>query len=454
MQLEQDHLAPPHLQPAPDDASLVARMLRPFQQFVATEAAGGLVLVISAIAALIWSNSPAAHGYFALWERTVTVGTEGFALVESLHGWINDGLMVVFFLLVGLEIKRELFVGELSSLKQAGLPIAAAIGGMLVPAVLYAAFNATGAGARGWGIPMATDIAFALGVLALLGNRVPLGLRVFLAALAIVDDIGAVLVIAVFYTSGLSAAALWLAAGAFVALVVCNRAGARRPMPYALLGIVLWLAILHSGVHATVAGVLLAATIPSRTRIDEDTFVARAEAAIAEFSAASAPGARTVMSNPAQQEALHQLERAAEAVQSPLLRLEHGLHKLVAFVIMPLFAFANAGVQLTRELFAGLSWSVVLGVGIGLVVGKVIGISLASWAAVRAGIAALPNQVTWRSLFAVSWLGGIGFTMSLFIATLAFGSGPLLDSAKVGILGGSLVASIIGATTLVASSRR
>jgi len=411
MQLERDRLAPSPFRPPDDDTSLVARVLRPFQQFFATEAAGGIVLVIAAIAALVWSNWPGAHGYFELWERTVTVGTDGFGLAESLHGWINDGLMVVFFLLVGLEIKRELLVGELSSLKQASLPIAAAFGGMLAPAAIYAAFNATGAGARGWGIPMATDIAFALGVLALLGNRVPVGLRVFLAALAIVDDIGAVLVIAVFYTAALSAPALVLAAGTLVALVACNRLRVRHLVPYALLGVALWLAVLHSGIHATVAGVLLAATIPFRTR-------------------------------------------AAEAAQSPALRLEQGLHKLVAFVIMPLFAFANAGVQLTRELFAGLSWSVVLGVGLGLVAGKVIGISLASRAAVRMGIAALPNQTTWRSLFAVSWLGGIGFTMSLFIATLAFGSGPLLDSAKVGILGGSLVAGSVGAMTLLINSRR
>ncbi len=411
MQLERERLTPPGLRPPQDDASLVSRMLRPFQQFVATEAAGGIVLLVSAIAALIWSNSPASHGYFALWERTLTVGPEGFALTESLHGWINDGLMVVFFLLVGLEIKRELFAGELSSLRQASLPIAAALGGMLVPAAIYAAFNATGAGARGWGIPMATDIAFALGVLALLGNRVPLGLRVFLAALAIVDDIGAVLVIAVFYTARMSVAALWLAVGVLVALVVCNRVDIRRLMPYALLGVLLWLAILHSGIHATVAGVLLAATIPFGTR-------------------------------------------EGEAGQSPLLRLEHGLNKPVAFVIMPLFAFATPGVNLTRELFAALSWPVVLGVGFGLVVGKVIGIGLASWSAVRMGVAALPNQTTWRSLFAVSWLGGIGFTMSLFIATLAFGSGPLLDSAKVGILGGSLVAGIVGATNLAIGSRR
>jgi Na+:H+ antiporter, NhaA family len=434
--------------PDPVEPPLVERMLRPFQQFVATEAAGGIVLLLFTCAALFWANSPHGDEYFALWEQTASIGIAGISLSKSIHHWINDGLMVVFFLLVGLEIKREVFVGELSSLKQATLPIAAAAGGMFVPAAIYVLFNGTGPGARGWGIPMATDIAFALGVLALLGNRVPTGLRVFLAALAIADDIGAVLVIALFYTSTLSVTALGLAAAVFAGLVICNRAGVRHPFVYAALGVLLWLAVLNSGIHATIAGVLLAATIPSRTRIDEDTFATRAEAAIFEFRSASDPSATSVMSNPGQQEALHHLERAVEAVQSPLLRIEHSLHTIVAFVIMPLFAFANAGVRLSAEVFDNLSWRVVLGVALGLIIGKVAGITLASWAAVRLNTASLPNQTNWRALFGVSWLGGIGFTMSLFVATLAFGTGPLLDSAKVGILAASFVAGVAGATVL------
>jgi NhaA family Na+:H+ antiporter len=433
--------------PTPDEP-LVDRILRPFQQFVATESAGGIVLLVCTVVALAWANSPGGDEYFHLWERTFTIGFEGFALTKSLHHWINDGLMVVFFLLVGLEIKREMFVGELSSLKQAVLPIAAAVGGMVVPAAIYAAFNAGGPGSRGWGIPMATDIAFALGVLALLGDRIPPGLRVFLAALAIVDDLGAVLVIALFYTADISMSALGAAAIIFCALAVCNRAGVRHPAIYAALGVALWLAVLGSGIHATIAGVLLALTIPSRTRIDEDTFAERAEQAVLEFRAACAPGVRTVISNPQQQEALHHLERAVEGVQSPLLRIEHNLHKPVAFGIMPLFAFANAGVRLDAGVFAGLSWRIVLGVAVGLVVGKVIGIFAASKLAVASGTAALPANVGWRRIFGVSWLGGIGFTMSLFVATLAFGSGPLLDSAKVGILAASLVAGIVGGIIL------
>ncbi|HEY9228479.1 MAG TPA: Na+/H+ antiporter NhaA [Gemmatimonadaceae bacterium] len=429
-------------------APLVERILRPFQQFVATEAAGGIVLLACAVAALVWANSSRGDAYFHLWERTLTVGFAGFALTKSLHHWINDGLMVVFFLLVGLEIKREIFVGELSSLKQAVLPIAAAVGGMIVPATIYAAFNIGGPGARGWGIPMATDIAFALGVLALLGDRIPTGLRVFLAALAIVDDLGAVLVIALFYTAGISGTALIAAGLVFTILVICNLAGVRHPMIYAALGVALWLAVLNSGVHATIAGVLLAVAIPSRTMINEDTFVLRAEAALFEFRTASIPNAATVLSNPRQQEALHTLERVVEAVQSPLLRIEHSLHKPVAFGIMPLFAFANAGVRFDAAVFASLSWRIVLGVAMGLVAGKTIGIFLTARAAVASGAAVLPANVGWRRIFGVSWLGGIGFTMSLFVATLAFGPGALLDSAKLGILGASLVAGVAGGTLL------
>ena len=420
--------------------------MRPFQAFAHTEAAGGIVLLACTALALGWANSPWADGYFHLWETPLTVGAAGgFGLTMSLHHWINDGLMAVFFFLVGLEIKREMLVGELASPKQAALPIAAALGGMLVPAGLYVALNAGGPGAGGWGIPMATDIAFALGVLALLGPRVPAALKVFLAALAIVDDLGAVLVIALFYTAQLSWASLGLAAGVLLLLVLANRLGFRHAAVYAALGAVLWLAVLRSGVHATVAGVLLAMTIPSRTRIDEDEFVERAGAALDEFRAASTVDT-DVLSNRAQQEAVHELESACDEVQSPLMKLEHGLHGVVAFGIMPLFALANAGVRLGADMFAALSLPVALGVVLGLVLGKPLGITLFSWLAARLGLAEPPaGGGAWRALHGVSWLGGIGFTMSLFVAGLAFGeSGPLLDSAKVGVLAASLIAGIAG----------
>ena len=426
------------------DAPLAERVVRPFQAFSAAESAGGIVLLACTAIALAWSNSPWNGSYFSLWERSLSVGFEGAQLTKTLHHWINDGLMVLFFFLVGLEIKRELRVGELASLRQAMLPIAAAFGGMIVPAAIFAFFNVGHEGSGGWAIPMATDIAFALGVLALLGSRIPAGLKIFLAALAIVDDIGAVLVIAVFYTADISVGGLAASALALALLFVCNRAGVRSSIVYALLGVVLWFAVLKSGVHATVAGVLLALMIPARTRIDEDQFVASAGRALKEFSTASDPASSSVMSNPAQQEALHSLERSIDRVQSPLLKMEHGLHAVVAFAIMPLFAFANAGVTLNAAMLATISWRVVLGVVLGLIVGKVLGVTFASLASVRLGIASLPDQVGWTQIHGVSWLAGIGFTMSLFIANLAFGSGPLLDSAKLGILTASILAGAIG----------
>lgn len=371
-----------------NERPIVDRLLQPFQRFVATESAGGIVLLVCTGIALVWANSASADAYFAIWERRVGP--------MSVGHWINDGLMVVFFLLVGLEIKRELLVGELSSRENALLPIAAAVGGMIVPAAIYAVLNVGTEGSRGWAIPMATDIAFALGVLALLGRRVPLGLRVFLAALAIVDDLGAVLVIALFYTTTIAWSAIAVVALVMSALIVCNRRGVVHPGAYVLLGIVLWVSVLASGIHATIAGVLLAATVPSAL----------------------------------------------------LPRMEHALNRTVAFGIIPLFAVANAGVQLSGRVFESLSWRVVAGVATGLVVGKVVGIFAASWLVVRVGRAILPNGVTWTHVFGAGWLGGIGFTMSLFVATLAFGSGPLLDSAKVGILGGSVVAGLTGAALL------
>jgi NhaA family Na+:H+ antiporter len=418
------------------------RALRPFQRFARTESAGGVVLLACAALALGWANSPWAESYFHLWETHVGVSLAGRVLDLSLHHWINDGLMAVFFFVVGLEIKREMLVGELSSARQAALPIAGALGGMLVPAGIYAAINAGGPGSAGWGIPMATDIAFALGVLALLGPRVPVVLKVFLTALAIADDIGAVLVIALFYTSDLAWSALLAGGVVLGALIALNVLGVRRPGAYLALGVLLWLAFLQSGVHATVAGVVLAMTIPSRTRVHEAEFLAVARGAIDEFDAACQPG-ETVLTNRAQQEAIEALEHVSEGVQSPLFTMERKLHGAVAFVIMPVFALANAGVSL-GGLLDTLSLPVTLGVVLGLLIGKPLGITLFAWLAVRLGWATLPAQASWRTLHGVSWLGGIGFTMSLFIAGLAFSDASLLDSAKVGILAGSLVAGIVG----------
>ena len=410
-----------------------------------------MVLLACAAIAMAWANSPWAHSYHALWETPLTLGVGATGGRLTLDLVINDGLMAVFFFLVGLEIKREVLVGELASLRHAALPVSAALGGMVVPALLFLAVNAGGTGSAGWGIPMATDIAFALGVLALLGDRVPASLRVFLSALAIADDMGAVLVIAIFYSGGVMWGAL-LAAVALLALsALANAAGVRAPWAYALIGAALWVAMLLSGVHATVAGVLLALTIPSRTRIDEGAFLRGARQALEDFHDARDPEL-TVLSSSEHQEALYRLEELTEQAQPPLARLEHGLQGVVNFGIMPLFALANAGVSLHG---AGdlIGTPVAIGVLLGLVLGKPIGITLAAWLAVKTGLAVRPADAGWRMIHGVAWLGGIGFTMSLFIAGLAFGgSSSLLTAAKLGTFLASVIAGIIGWTLLRTSS--
>lgn len=425
----------------------IERVLRPFQQFLHAESSSGILLLVCTAVALAWANSGWAHGYAHLWEQELTIGAPGFGLTMSLHEWINDGLMVVFFFFVGLEIKREILVGELSSTKKAVLPMAGALGGVLVPATIYTALNFDGPGRGGWGVPMATDIAFALGVLSLVGSRVPTGLKIFLSALAIVDDIAAVAVIALFYTADLNLVSLGAGAVVLALLVAANAGGMRHPFVYTLLGLMLWLAFLSSGVHATIAGVLLAMTIPARTRLDADEFADRVEDTIREFRAAGTDG-ETVLTNQLHQEAIHRIENLCEDAQAPLLKLEDKLHLVVAFVIMPLFALANAGVVLPRDLGAAVSDPITLGVILGLVLGKPIGITLVAWAAVRLGWAERPEGVTWGDLHGVAWLGGIGFTMSLFIAALAFDDPALLAAAKIGVLGASLVAGVIGWTML------
>ena len=420
------------------------RVLSPFTRFTRTESAGGIVLIAATLVAIAWANSPWRDGYHHLWETTLTIGAGRWALSYPLHYWINDGLMAVFFFLVGLEIKREFLVGELASVRRATLPIAAALGGMVVPALIYAALNLGGAGERGWGIPMATDIAFALGVLALLGPRIPLSIKVFLAALAIVDDLGAVLVIAVFYTDQISWAALAVGFVVLAALIVAARLEARAPIVYVVLGVILWIAFLKSGVHATVAGVLLAMTIPARTRIDTQEFLDRGRRILDYFEATGREGT-DVLTNREQQAAIQEMENACEAAQAPLQRIEHELHGPVAFGIIPLFALSNAGVHLGGNLGGAFTEPVALGIILGLVIGKPVGITLFAWLAVKLNLAVLPVGTTWRSIRGVSLLGGIGFTMSLFIAALAFPDAPQLnEDAKIGIFAASLVAGIVG----------
>jgi Na+:H+ antiporter, NhaA family len=430
----------------------VERIVRPFQDFAHKQSSGGILLIVATLVALVWANSPWGQGYAALWHTKLTVGIGGFSVSKDLTHWINDGLMAVFFLVVGLEIKREVLVGELSSIRNAALPVAAALGGAVVPALIYLAINAGTAGSAGWGIPMATDIAFALGVLALLGERAPVGLKVFLTALAIVDDIVAVLVIALFYTSEISWTALGVGAVFLAALVVANLLEVGRTLVYVVLGVGLWLCFLLSGVHATIAGVLLALTVPAVSFINPGAFLERGRYVLDRFEKAGENG-ENVLSNEERQAALHALNHAAYKLEPPLHELEHALHPWVVFAIMPIFALANAGVPLGGGGIAdALTSPVALGIVVGLVVGKQLGITLFAWLAVKSGVSELPRGIGWRHVYGAAWLAGIGFTMSLFITDLAFSNGSLVAAAKLGILAASLIAGVVGWTILRGAS--
>ncbi|KAB2925121.1 MAG: Na+/H+ antiporter NhaA [Bacteroidetes bacterium] len=424
----------------------ISVLSRSFRDFITSSTAGGVILLAVTVTALVWANSGAAASYFALWETNVTFAFGGFSLSKTLHHWINDGLMVIFFFMVGLEIKREIAVGELASFKKALLPILAAVGGMAGPALVYLIFNAGTPAAHGWGIPMATDIAFALGVLALAGDRVPPALKVFLAALAIVDDMGAVLVIALFYTSELSLAMLAAGAGVLVLLFIANRMNVRSTAVYLLLGLALWFCFLKSGVHATVAGVLLAMMIPVRSRIDKSDFLRETKHAVERLENDDASAAEN--------ELIHHVAAVTEDAQSPLHRMEHALQPYVAFLIMPVFALANAGVALQGDIAASLISPVALGVGLGLIIGKQAGIFGITWLAVRTGVAVLPSGVSWPMIYALTWLCAIGFTMALFIAGLAFTDPATMDVAKIAILAASTVAGVAGMVLVKKSTRR
>ncbi len=396
------------------------------EQFLESEAKGGILLFTTALIAFLISNSPWAQAYFDLRDVYLKLQVGDWVLKKSLLHFVNDFLMAFFFLLVGLELKREILQGELKNPRQAGLAVAAALGGMVTPALIYTAFNLGGEGAAGWGVPMATDIAFALGVLSLLGKRVPLSLKVFLTALAIVDDLGAVLVIAVFYTSNLDTGALAVAALVFGVALLLGAMRVRSLPAYLLVGLVLWYFVLLSGVHATIAGVLLAFAVP----------IGRSRPLPAHDDGAAA--------DPELQEArLEHLEDAAREAQSPLHRLEHLLHPYVAYFIMPVFAFFNAGVALEGAQVG----AVAVGIFLGLLIGKPVGILLFSFLAVRLGLARLPEGVGWQAIAGVGLVAGIGFTMALFIAGLAFG--PVqLDEAKLAILSASVTAALLGVAVL------
>lgn len=421
----------------------IEQLTMPVQEFIKAEAFSGMLLISFMLIALIWANSPWSASYDSLWQTPVMINIGSFNIDKPLLLWINDGLMAVFFFVVGLEIKRELLVGELSSLRQALFPISAAIGGMLIPAAIFLAINAGRPGESGWGIPMATDIAFALGILALLGKRAPLSLKIFLTAVAIVDDIGAVLVIALFYTSELVWSSLGLAAIIFVILLLISRMGVRKPLPYALLGILLWVAFLKSGVHATVAGVLLAMAIPATTIINRKGFLERTRHYLEQFENEGIRDGNPFTTNK-QRAYLQAIEDCTNGVQAPLQQMEHALHPWVAYFIMPIFALANAGVNLRTDLLAALLNPLAIGIVLGLVIGKQIGITVMAWLVTRIGLSEKAKSITWRQIYGVSMLGGIGFTMSLFISNLAFDDPALLANAKVGILAASAISAGLG----------
>ncbi|MEO6975505.1 MAG: Na+/H+ antiporter NhaA [Gallionella sp.] len=421
------------------------RVITPFEQFIRRETTSGILLMATAIIAMILANSFLGESYFHLIHTPTLLQIGGWRIEMSLHHWVNDGLMALFFFVVGMELKRELLVGELADLRQAALPIIAAIGGMVVPALIYLAINHDGDTAYGWGIPMATDIAFAVGALALLGNRVPKSLIMFLVALAIVDDLGAVLVISVFYTQQLALGWLAIAALWLFSLVALNLAGVRSVIPYFLLAVLLWYALLQSGVHSALAGVLGAFTVPTRSKYDPRVFSVRMKELLGRYDA-SVQIDTNIMTNEKLYSVVQALGNGLHGIQTPMQRLEHGWHLPVAFIVIPIFALFNAGIPLRFDaLGETMTHPVMLGVMFGLVLGKFIGITGASWLALRLGIGHLPSGTRFSQITAVSVLGGIGFTMSIFIAELAFaGQAEYLLMAKAGVLVASLSAGVLG----------
>ena len=417
------------------DRALARRVARPLRIFLATEAAGGLVLLAATVVALVWANSPLRASYESLWSIEFELSLGPFELSEDLRHWINDALMVVFFFVVGLEIKRELVAGELNRWRRAALPVVAAVGGMIVPAAFYIALNAGEQGAPGWGIPMATDIAFAVGVLALLGDRIPSGLKVFLLSLAIVDDIGAIVVIALFYSGGIELGWLAAAGAGLGAIVALRRLRVLWVPVYVVVGTVVWFSTLRSGVHATIAGVALGLLTPARAT-DPRGFDDVSDSA-------------TTLSVEPDAESLRAVTKQGQETVSVAERLEHLLHPWTSFVVIPLFALANAGLVVSMDAIrAGLTSNVTLGVAFGLVAGKIIGVAGMSWLAIRWNLGEAPAGVRWRHLVGAAAVAGIGFTVSLFITALAFDEEVLADAARLGVFAGSIVAGLLGAWIL------
>ena len=432
------------------DRSYVSRtFLLPVQHYLHTESIGGIVLLAATLVALVWENSPLDTHYHDILETHLRLNVGLFLVDLTVEEWINDGLMALFFFVIGLEIKREVLFGQLSTLRSAALPAVAAIGGMVVPALIYLSFNLDGAGMRGWGIPMATDIAFALGVLALLGRRIPMELRVFMLGLAVVDDLGAIAVIAIAYTESIDLSQLGIAAALIVAMIVANRLGLRQPPVTAALAFFIWVAVLKSGVHATVAGVLIACLTPATPTYSREEFAEEADALVAEYHTALVAGDRERC-----EAILGEIEEISQATEAPLERLERTIHPWTSYVILPVFALANAGIEFSSgAVQQAASSSVTLGVFGGLVVGKLVGITLFPWVASRLGLVELPRAITWLHVAGVGLVGGIGFTVAIFVTGLAFDDNAIIGNAKMGILAASLVAGLVGYCLLRIAAR-
>ena len=428
----------------------IDRVTRPFQMFLEHKLAGAGLLLLFTVIALLWANSDYRDSYHGLLHTYATIGIGEFELSKTLSHWINDGLMGIFFFVVGLEIKREFLAGELANPKTAALPIFGALGGVLAPALIYLAINPSGEASLGWGIPMATDIAFALGILALF--PVSISLKVFLTALAIVDDIGAILVVAIFYTDDIALQSLAIGGCFLLVSITANMAGVRNPVLYFLIGFVVWVAFLKSGVHATLSAVLMAFTIPARTRIHGNQFAEQAEALLKRLRETGLPQGNALLSSE-QHSIVHSMEQVTEQATAPLQELEHTIMPYVTFMIMPIFALANAGVVIAEDFGAVLTSSIAVGIVAGLVIGKPLGIFVFAWLSVKLKVAELPEDVTFTQIGAVGMLAGVGFTMALFISTLAWADTSIIETAKTGVLLGSLVSALIGSFLLYLTTR-
>jgi len=425
------------------------QILRPAQQFFKKEASSSILLIAATIIALVWSNSDIGETYHSFWHTEVAFVFGQFNISKTVIHWVNDGLMALFFFTVGLEIKREILVGELASPKKALLPVIAALGGMVVPGIVYIALNIGSPTLHGWAIPVATDIAFALGAVAVFGRRLPVGLRIFLAAFAIADDLGAVVIIAIFYTKEIIWSYLIICLFLIAGLAVANLLWIRSPLIYAVLGLAVWFFILGSGVHGTVAGVIVSFFVPARGRYDTDHFLQNVKTITERFECEEQSCGYSILLNQEHMHAVHALEMACKDVETPLQRLMHALHPWVAFIILPLFALGNTGLTFQDIVFSELvSNPVIIGIVAGLVFGKPIGVMVFSFLAVKTGLASLPQEIRWSHILGGAMLGGIGFTMSLFIADLSFADPQLLDYAKISILTGSVLAAVMGMSYL------